>query len=352
MKDNGENHPENLIKLALSHYFNILEGKDLSYFHKSSLIPVKDKKFLYDLWEEHEQVRKDFRLNDEFTNLKIPPWKQVKPSFSYMDLKISIAEKLFDECIFCERRCGVNRNDESGFCGVKKSKIASEFLHMGEEAPLIPSHTIFFTGCTFKCVYCQNMDISQHPDQGILYTEDKLAEFMDDRKLEGSRNVNFVGGDPNPHLLYILKAINLIRENIPVIWNSNFYATQEAMYLLDGAVDLYLSDFKYGNDDCAMRLSGISNYWNVVTRNHMIAFESGDMIIRHLLLPGHVECCTFPILDWIYGNLGKEVVLNIMDQYRPLYRAFNHNDISGFLQRQEYVEAVDYARKLGFVNLI
>jgi putative pyruvate formate lyase activating enzyme len=161
-----------------------------------------------------------------------------------------------------------------------------------------------------------------------------------------------VGGDPNPHILYILKTISLIRENIPVIWNSNFYASQEAMYLLDGVVDLYLSDFKYGNDECAMRLSGISNYWNVVTRNHKIAFESGDMIIRHLLLPGHVECCTFPILDWIYENLGKGVVLNIMDQYRPLYRAFNHNDISGFLQRQEYVEAVDYARKLGFVNLI
>ena len=115
MKDNGENHPENLIKLAL--VIILISWRRRSFlFYKSSLIPVKDKKFLYDLWEEHEQVRKDFSLNDEFTNLK-NTMEASKPSFSYMDLKISIAKKLFDECIFCERRCGINRNDESRFCG-------------------------------------------------------------------------------------------------------------------------------------------------------------------------------------------------------------------------------------------
>jgi putative pyruvate formate lyase activating enzyme len=352
MKDSGENRLENSIKTILSHYFNILEGKELSFIHKSSLIPAKDRESLPDMWKEHEMVRRDFRITEGFSTIKTPLTKLKKLPFSYLDLKIAIAEKLLENCIFCERRCGVDRNEEPGVCGVNKSKIASEFLHMGEEAPLVPSHTIFFTGCTFKCVYCQNMDISRHPDEGRIYSEKKLAELIDRRKSDGSHNVNFVGGDPNPHLLYILKTVSLILENIPVIWNSNFYMSPEAMHLLDGVVDLYLSDFKYGNDECAMRLSGISDYWEVVTRNHKLAFGSGDMIIRHLVLPGHVECCTLPILDWIDENLGKEVVLNIMAQYRPLYGAFNHPEISRYLHRQEYVKAVDYARKLGFVNLI
>jgi len=124
------------------------------------------------------------------------------------------------------------------------------------------------------------------------------------------------------------------------------------MRLLDGVVDLYLSDFKYGNNDCGVRLSDVPDYWEVVTRNHKLAFESGDLIIRHLVLPNHVECCTKPILNWIYENLGKEVVLNIMAQYRPLHGALNHPDISGYLHRDEYLKAVGYARKLGFVNLI
>lgn len=360
MNDNGRNYLENSIKTVLSHYFNLLEGKELAYSHKSSFIPVNDRESLPDQWEEHERFRRDFKSNINFrstdinhksTDISRELSTLKKPPISYLDLKIAIAEKLFENCIFCQRRCEVNRNKEPGVCGVMKSKIASEFLHMGEEAPLIPSHTVFFTGCTFRCVYCQNMDISQHPDEGMVYLEEKLAELIDNRRLDGSRNVNFVGGDPNPHLLYILETISLIKENIPVIWNSNFYMSPEAMHILDGVVDLYLSDFKYGNDDCAMRLSGISDYWEVVTRNHKLAFQSGDMIIRHLVLPGHVECCTLPILDWIYENLGKEVVLNIMAQYRPLYGAFNHPEISRFLNRQEYVKAVDYARKLG-INLI
>lgn len=165
---------------------------------------------------------------------------------------------------------------------------------------------------------------------GIAFEAKDLAARIDDRRRHGSRNVNFVGGEPTPNLPYILRVMSLTQENIPVVWNSNFYMSTEAVHLLDGFSDLFLTDFKYGNDDCAMRLSGIKNYWKTVTRNHKMAWNVGDMIVRHLVLPNHVECCSKPILKWISRNLGLEVVLNIMGQYRPVYRASEHADISGF----------------------
>jgi putative pyruvate formate lyase activating enzyme len=330
----------------LNHYFAILNGIDYSFFHRSSHSPSKSQKTLKKMWKEHEKIRSIIKHEStgELRNSALN-------YFSYLDLKIEIAEELFTICIFCERKCEINRNKETGYCGVKNSKIASEFLHMGEERVLVPSHTIFFTGCTFNCVYCQNMDISRNPDEGNFYKPNDLAKIIDKRE-SGSLNVNFVGGDPCPHLLYILKTIHQIKENIPVVWNSNFYMSREAMCLLDGIIDLYLTDFKYGNNECASRLSRIPDYWDVVTRNHKMAFEAGDMIIRHLVLPNHLECCTFPVLDWINENLGDNVVINIMAQYRPLYGAVNHSDISRHLFKEEYLKAVRYARKLGFKNII
>jgi putative pyruvate formate lyase activating enzyme len=344
-----KHHRQKLNKLedALNHYFKVNRNEELSNSKKTSFINANNREALKDLWGEHERIRKEYVHLDSH---KVSA--QIKPSFSYLDLKIALTEILLENCVFCERKCKINRYHEKGFCDSGETKIASEFLHMGEESPLIPSHTIFFTGCTFKCVYCQNWDISQHPNLGMPISEHKLAEIIDSRRYEGSRNVNFVGGDPNPHLLYILKTIRLIKQNLPMIWNSNFYMSREVMCILDGVVDLYLTDFKYGNDNCALRLSNIPNYWKVVTRNHKQAWKSFDMIIRHLVLPNHVECCTKPILDWIYDNLGKDVVLNIMAQYRPVFHAAEYADISRFLHNQEYQEAVNYARQLGFTNLI
>jgi putative pyruvate formate lyase activating enzyme len=364
MNNSSERYLANSINNILNHYFKVIKGEEIPYFKKASFIPAQQSLKLADLWREHERIRKGLLTENEL-NSYAPELKNLlglnsadlerlneKPHFSYLDLKIAIAEKLFNKCIFCERGCEISRNLKTGFCGVNSTKIASEFIHMGEETPLIPSHTIFFTGCTFNCVFCQNMDISQNPDEGMVYNELQMADIIDKRRSEGSLNVNFVGGDPNPHLLYILKTIRLISQNVPVIWNSNFYMSLEAMHLLDGVVDLYLSDFKYGNDECAMRLSGIPDYWKVITRNHKLAWKSGNMIIRHLLLPNHVECCTIPILDWIYGNLGKKAVVNIMAQYRPLYGAPNYTDISRFLYPDEYLKAVNYAKDLGFINLL
>ncbi|HML04632.1 MAG TPA: radical SAM protein, partial [Methanobacterium sp.] len=261
-------------------------------------------------------------------------------------------ERIFENCNYCERMCHVNRNKTAGFCGVKEPRIASEFIHMGEEAPLVPSHTIFFTGCNFKCIYCQNFDISQFPESGIEISEKIMAKIIARRRIEGSRNVNFVGGDPTPNLLYILKTMRLVTENVPVIWNSNFYMSEDTMKLLDGFVDLYLSDFKYGPSDCAKKLSGVENYWNIVTRNHLMAKKSGDMIIRHLVLPNHVECCSKPILKWISENLGNKTVVNIMGQYRPVYKANESPEIMRYPSRDELEETVNYAKSLGLTNLI
>lgn len=336
------------IKKELSTYFEIMLNQRHSRVKAASMIEAEKNENIDSLWREHERIRSGFKKifnNISFNNLK-------KPDFSYLDVKIKIAERIFENCYFCERRCYVNRTINKGFCNVGNPKIASEFLHIGEEAPLVPSHTIFFTGCNFECIYCQNFDISQFPEAGIEMSEEQLAKIIDRRRKEGSRNVNFVGGDPTPNLLYILKTMKLCNENIPVIWNSNFYMSRDAMRLLDGFVDLYLSDFKYGPERCAEKLSKVPDYWNIVTRNHKMAKNSGDMIIRHLVLPNHVECCSKPILKWISENLGKETVVNIMGQYRPVYRAQECEEIARYPSHQELEEVVNYAKSLGLINLI
>ena len=99
-------------------------------------------------------------------------------------------------------------------------------------------------------------------------------------------------------------------------------------------------------------LSGISDYTEVVKRNHKIAYEAGDVIIRHLVIPNHVECCSKPIIKWISDNLGSEVVLNIMSQYRPLYKASEHSEISCLPTRDEVQEVISFAEALGFLNII
>lgn len=360
------------LKNPLSNYLVVTANKKLSLSIVASKISAKECDNIDILWEEHEHQRKMFKQiykehsilsrNETFdtvnnseneyvkvTNLDLD---EPKPSFSYLDLKVKIAEKMFQNCNFCEKACGVDRTSEKGECAVDTPRIASEFLHVGEEPPLVPSHTVFFVGCNFGCVFCQNWDISRASDRGMTINPEDLAVIIEKRRNEGSRNVNFVGGDPTPNLLFILRTIKHVRENIPVIWNSNMYLSKDAMNLLDGFVDLYLTDFKYGNNTCAMRLSGIQNYIEVVGRNHKLAYLAGEVIIRHLVLPNHVDCCSKPLLEWISQNLGSDVIINIMGQYHPVYHAQEHEDIFRFPHSTETGEVVQYAKDLGFKNLI
>ncbi len=323
----------------LPEYFGILEENRIPKYIQSKYTKVNfDENEKTDkLWEKHDKALDKNKFSETI------------PEKSLLDLKIEIAKRIFSDCHFCERKCRVNRNKDEGICGVKKASISSEFLHMGEEYLLIPSHTIFFSGCTFKCVFCQNWDISQRVS-GFYIDPEKMADIIKKRKKQGSKNVNWVGGDPTPNILYILLVLKNLDINISQIWNSNMYCSVESMKLLDGITDLYLTDFKYGNNKCAKKFSKVDNYFEIITRNHKIAYENGDMIIRHLVMPNHIECCSKPIIDWISENI-PDIFVNIMDQYRPKYKAKEYEDISSSVSIKEINKIETYAKNKNIFNL-
>jgi putative pyruvate formate lyase activating enzyme len=296
-------------------------------------------------------MEKETPMNPALTNyLKILAGRAA-PRFKSADLsaKIEGAFAVLESCELCAHRCRVDRTaGETGVCRVgNRLSVSSWFDHYGEEPFFVPSFTIFFNLCTFTCRFCQNWEISQipPPDESHTLSEEELARVIDAHSY--CRNVNFVGGEPTPYLPFILKTLRYVKADIPLVWNSNFYMSEKSMELLRGVVDVYLSDFKYGNNRCAQCLSGVPDYSEIVRRNHRLAFEDAELVIRHLVLPNHVECCTKPVLDFIAENFHDRAVVNLMDQYRPCYQANHYADINRRITVQEFETSVRYARKLG-----
>jgi len=328
----------------LHRYFSILNGSALPMFMLARCVSteVELSAPTERLWEEHDRA-----LGKLHGLMREEHVEEASPSL--LDLKCELARRMLESCEFCERKCRVNRHTRSGWCGVGGvSYVSSEFLHMGEEWELVPSHTIFFCGCTFECVYCQNWEISQHPMAGVPVHPKMLAECIEVRHSQGSKNVNFV--TPTPHVHTILDTLLHLEVPVPVVWNSNMYHSTEVARLLEGVVDVYLGDLKYGNDACAKALSHVGRYWEVVSRNFLHASRMGELLIRHLVLPEHIECCTRPIVEWAGEHL-PHALFNLMFHYHPEYRASEHPEIARKLTREEMEMALQLAeRKLFHVH--
>jgi len=338
-----------MIKKILPRYVKVVRNQAIANFQLAKRIEFKQtkKSSVADLWKAHSKLMKRFyETRNKVDNGKLKLKDLKKPSL--LDLKIKLTEEIMKSCELCERKCHVNRmKDERGVCKVgRECLISSEFMHMGEESHIVPSHTIFFMGCTLHCQFCQNWSISQWFEPGHEISPKELALRINRRRKEGSRNVNWVGGEPTPSLLCILKTLEFCEVNIPVIWNSNFYMSEKTMRILNGIVDMHLSDFKYGNNDCGSRLSKVPKYFDVCSRNHSIAVKDAEITIRHLVLPNHIECCTKPVLKWIADNIRDKAIVNIMAQYRLGYKAHEHPDISRSVTKEEMKEAIDYAKEL------
>jgi putative pyruvate formate lyase activating enzyme len=347
---------DELAKKSLHRYFSVLQYEKPAKFMLAKKVPAEwnEADSLEKLWTKHAKLTDAFcdfeREVDEAKNLEEALW----PAKSYLDLKVEIANRIVQNCHFCTRRCGVNRLTSGlGYCGCGNAvAVSSMFAHLGEEPELVPSGTIFTMGCTMRCRHCQNWTISQWKEDGTEYTPEELAKEVERLRLNGCRNANLVGGEPTPWLKHWLETFKHVGVNVPVVWNSNSYYSQETARLLAGFVDVYLLDFKYGPGDCAKRISDASDYWEVCTRNHLDAKKNGELIIRVLVLPGHLECCTKPILHWIAENLGVETRVNLMFQYRPEWRAHEIPELRRQLSKDEMQKAVSLAREAGLKNLV
>ncbi|MEM0340861.1 MAG: radical SAM protein [Acidilobaceae archaeon] len=348
----------------LSWYFRVLWGERPARYRIAKRLespedPYQEGLTLDDLWRLHDRLAieyKKFLKEIEENREKLP---ESVPPRSYLDVKIAISRKTLESCNLCEWKCRANRaSGRQGVCKVSGECIVySYFHHMGEEAPLVPSGTIFYGGCPLKCVFCQNWEISQRVDENyIVVTPEELAEIQEELAFTGARNINHVGGDPIPHIPFILESFKYLDVNKPQLWNSNMYLSEEGMKLIADIIDIWLPDFKYGNNACALRLSKCKNYVEVVIKNLSIAYNEsdGNMIVRHLVLPNHIECCTRRVLEWMSKNIPK-AVLNLMDQYHPDYLLLadpkareEYKEIARRLSAKEIEEALAIAKEYGY----
>ncbi|MCS7106741.1 MAG: radical SAM protein [Acidilobaceae archaeon] len=346
------------LRERLSWYYSVLFNEAPAKYLiakriKSPVDPYEPQVSLEELWKVHDSLSAIFKEEWKRIANGAPLGEVVRPN--YLDVKVAIAKRMMKRCELCEWRCRVNREEKIGVCRVgRECFVYSYFHHLGEEAPLVPSGTIFYGGCNFRCAFCQNWDISQVKSSRYEVLAPKaLAEAQEELAIWGARNINHVGGEPTPHIPFILESLLYLDTNVAQLWNSNMYMSREAMKLLKDVIDIWLPDLKYGNDSCARRLSGVKNYFAVATRNILEAYEEGEgsVIVRHLVLPNHLECCTRPVLRWLAEKV-PGAVLNLMDQYRPEYKAAEeperYPDISRRLTREEFRRAVEMAEGLGY----
>ena len=272
---------------------------------------------------------------------------------------------MLEKCTICPHKCGIDRNKVIGRCkATNKIKIALYSIHNFEE-PCISgekgSGTIFFSNCNMNCIYCQNYEISQL-GKGKEITIDELANIMIIQQEKGVENINLV--TPTSYALQIKEAIIKAKEKglkIPIVYNTNGYENVETLKLLEGLIDIYLPDLKYAENELGKKYSKVDNYFEVATTAIQEMYrqvgkpqlnENGimqkGMIIRHLVLPNHIENSK-KVLKWIKENVDENVFVSIMAQYFPTYKA-KETDLNRKLNAKEWEEIENYIEEINIEN--
>jgi putative pyruvate formate lyase activating enzyme len=276
--------------------------------------------------------------------------------------RIKFLNELLKECQLCPRECRVNRLDgEVGYCGAgSEPTVSSVFPHFGEEPPLVGlqgSGTIFLTYCNLRCIFCQNYDIS-HLGKGEAITPSDLARAMLRLQEIGCHNINFV--TPTHYAPQIVASLPEAIEKglrLPIVYNCSGYESIEVIQLLEDVVDIYMPDAKYMDEKFSKRFSNAPDYPEVIKKvlkemhrqvgdlvtNSLEIAERG-LLIRHLVMPGGVASSE-AVLKFIAEEISVHSYVNIMDQYRPEYRAYEYSEISCRITHKEYMEAIQIAKR-------
>ena len=275
--------------------------------------------------------------------------------------------KQLDKCEICPRKCEVNRNNNQiGWCkSTDRVKIGLYSTHNFEE-PCISgdkgSGTVFFSNCTMNCIFCQNYEISQL-GKGKEISIEELSNIFIMQQEKGVHNINLV--TPTSYVYQIIEAIKIAKAkglNIPIVYNTNGYENIETIKALNGYVDVYLPDLKYAEEKLAIEYSGAKNYFEVATNaikemikqvGNIKLNEDGiiqkGVIIRHLVLPNHIENSK-KVLLWIKQNLPNDIYVSIMAQYFPTYKAKENQKLNRKLTKKEWEQIEKYVEEIDIEN--
>ncbi|MGN0158273.1 MAG: radical SAM protein [Brotaphodocola sp.] len=277
-------------------------------------------------------------------------------------------DEQISNCHLCPRRCGIDRRSTPGFCGATSALTAARAaLHHWEE-PCISgingSGTVFFSGCTLRCCFCQNYQISQEL-YGKSITSRQLADIFLNLQEQGAHNINLVTA--THYLPWILPALDLVKDrlHIPVVYNCGGYERTETVAALKNYVDIWLPDLKYFSSELSARYSRAADYFTVASKaiRQMIRqtgtpefqiFEADKtpimkrgVIIRHMVLPGHKDD-SIQLLHWIADSLPKgQYYISLMSQYTPFFKSHEYKELNRRITSYEYQKVIDAALDLG-----
>lgn len=268
-------------------------------------------------------------------------------------------------CYSCPRQCGVDRTENqysNGFCRMPYNAVlARAGLHFYEEPPISGekgSGAIFFSGCSLRCVYCQNFEIS-HNNYGKPVSKQRFIEIIKELEAKGAHNINLV--NPTHFVSFIRDVLSEYKPSIPVIYNSGGYDSVDSLNSLEGLIDVYLPDIKYFDSEVSGNYSKCSNYFEYASKAVLemhrqtgeCAFENGlikkGLIIRHLVLPKNTDQSK-KILRWIAENLPKSTYISLMSQYTPIREIPEMPELNRRIVTAEYQKVIDEFEVLGFEN--
>lgn len=271
-----------------------------------------------------------------------------------------------EKCSLCPRYCMADREQTTGYCGVKNTlRVARAALHFWEE-PCISgvegSGAVFFTGCNLRCVYCQNYHIAR-AEQGKEITVERLSEIFLELQEKKANNINLV--TPTHYVPQIIEALGNAREKglkLPVVYNCGGYESTETLKRLEGLVDIYLPDFKYMDPVRAKKYSRAEDYperakaalSEMVRQQPKAELDQRGIlkkgvIVRHLMLPGGIKDSK-AVVRYLYETYGDHIYVSLMNQYTPLPQAEKYPELTRKLKKFEYDRLVDYAISLGVSN--
>jgi putative pyruvate formate lyase activating enzyme len=263
-----------------------------------------------------------------------------------------VARAMLADCRFCAHDCRVNRlAGEKGLCHAgAEARFFSAQTEVSDELELIPTFAVALSGCDLRCDFCITGASSWNPRAGAGFDAQTMAARAKAALRDGARTIMVLGGEPTIHLPAALEFVSLLPETAKLIWKTNAHGSAPARELLDGMFDIWLADFKFSNDACAQRLAKVPDYVRVVQENLRWAAGHSELIVRHLLMPGHVECCWQPVAEWLAANL-PGVKVNLRSGFWPAWQAARHGELRQRVLKSESDRATALAREFN-LNLI